>query len=89
MRAFSEEEVREIIWSSDGDKSPGPDGFNFKFLKVCWNIIKVDIMNFLHEFFVSAKLPKAFTASFLTLIPKKDHPQALSEYRPICLVTSM
>jgi hypothetical protein len=88
-RAFSVEEVREVIWYSDGDKSPGPDGFNFKFLKVCWDIIKIDIMNFLHEFFESATLPKAFTASFLTLIPKKDHAQALSEYRPICLVTSM
>jgi exonuclease III len=89
MKAFTVEEVREVIWSSDGDKSPGPDGFNFKFLKVCWDIVKDDIMNFLHEFFVSATLPKAFTASFLTLIPKKDHPQTLSEYRPICLVTSM
>jgi hypothetical protein len=89
LRAFSVEEVREVIWSSDGDKSPSPDGFNFKFLKVCWDIIKNDVMNFLHEFFASATLPKAFTASSLTLIPKKDHPQALSEYRPICLITSM
>ncbi|MCI07590.1 LINE-1 reverse transcriptase like, partial [Trifolium medium] len=31
----------------------------------------------------------AITASFLTLIPKKDHPQALSDYRPICLVSSL
>jgi hypothetical protein len=89
MRAFSLEEVKEVIWCSDGNKSPGPDGFNFKFLKVCWDIIKHDIMNFLNEFFGSATLPKAFTASFLTLIPKKDHPQALSDYRPICLISSM
>jgi hypothetical protein len=89
MRAFSLEEVKEVIWSSDGNKSPGPDGFNFKFLKVCWDIVKSDIMSFLNEFHGSAALPKAFTASFLTLIPKKDHPQALSDYRPICLVNSM
>jgi hypothetical protein len=25
----------------------------------------------------------------LAIIPKKDHPQALSDYRPICLVSSM
>ncbi|GAU23839.1 hypothetical protein TSUD_380010 [Trifolium subterraneum] len=35
----------------------------------------------------TAILPKAFTASFLTIIPKKDHPQCLSDYRPICLVS--
>jgi hypothetical protein len=88
-RAFSLEEVKEAVWCSDGNKSPGPDGFNFKFLKVCWDIIKNDIMNFLNEFYETAILPKAYTASFLTLIPKKDHPQALADYRPICLITSM
>ncbi|XP_058750389.1 uncharacterized protein LOC131623395 [Vicia villosa] len=33
---FLEEEVKDVIWSSDGDKSPGPDGFNMGFYKVCW-----------------------------------------------------
>jgi hypothetical protein len=89
MAPFSVVEVKEAIWSSDGSKCPGPDGFNFKFLKVCWDIIKGDIMDFLHEFFSSANLPKAFTASFLALIPKKDHPQGLADYRPICLISSM
>jgi hypothetical protein len=50
MSPFSIKEVKEVIWSSDGSKCPGPDGFNFKFLKVCWDIIKDDIMDFLHEF---------------------------------------
>ncbi|MCI07579.1 cysteine-rich receptor-like protein kinase, partial [Trifolium medium] len=89
MAPFTIDEVRDVIWSSDGNKSPGPDGFNFNFMKVCWEIIKGDILDFLHEFYSSATLPKAITASFLTLIPKKDHPQALSDYRPICLVSSL
>ncbi|PNY01857.1 cysteine-rich receptor-like protein kinase, partial [Trifolium pratense] len=89
MAPFSLEEVREVIWCSDGNKCPGPDGFNFNFLKACWDIIKGDIMEFLSEFHGNAFLPKAITASFLTLIPKKDHPQALSDYRPICLVSSL
>jgi hypothetical protein len=77
MSPFTIEEVKEVIWSSDSSKCLGPDGFNFKFLKVCWDIIKDDIMEFLIEFFGNARLPKAFTASFFTLIPKKDHPQTL------------
>ncbi|GAU32181.1 hypothetical protein TSUD_68520 [Trifolium subterraneum] len=60
MAPFSIDEVREVIWSSDGNKCPGPD-----------------------------VLPKAITASFLALIPKKDHPHVLSDYRPICLVSSL
>jgi exonuclease III len=86
---FSCEEVKEAIWNSDGNKCPGPDGFNFNFLKFCWEFIKGDIMDFFHEFHSTAILPKAITASFLTLIPKKDHPQVLSDYRPICLVSGI
>jgi hypothetical protein len=86
---FSTEEVKEAIWSSDGNKCPGPAGFNFNILKACWEIIKGDVMDFFSEFHSNATLPKAFTASFLTLVPKKDHPQALSDYRPICLVSSL
>jgi hypothetical protein len=89
MSPISIEEVKEVIWNSDGNKCPRPDGFNFKFLQACWDIIKDDIMEFLHEFFENAKLLNAFTAYFLTLIPKKDYPRALSVDRPICLINSM
>jgi exonuclease III len=89
MAPFSVDEVREVIWSCDGNKCPGPDGYNFNFLKSCWEIIKCDIMEFMAEFHKNAVLPKAITASFLALIPKKDHPQVLSDYRPICLVSSL
>jgi len=37
---FSEEEIREAVWSCDSSKSPGPDGFNFGFLKFGWDTIK-------------------------------------------------
>jgi hypothetical protein len=46
-------------------------------------------MDFFHEFHANTFLPKAMTASFLTLIPKKDHPQGLFYYRPICLIGSI
>jgi len=46
-------------------------------------------MGFMREFHRNAVLPKAVTASFLTLIPKGNHPQSLTEYRPICLIGCM
>jgi hypothetical protein len=33
---FSLIEIEEVITSSDGTKSPGPDGFNFAFFKEFW-----------------------------------------------------
>lgn len=29
------EELKEVVWESDGDKCPGPDGVNFCFIKKC------------------------------------------------------
>jgi len=86
---FSEEEVKEAIWSCDRNKSPGPDGYNFGFLKACWETLREDTLNFLHEFHGNAILPKAITASFLALIPKSDSPQELNDYRLICLIGSL
>jgi hypothetical protein len=89
LAPFDEEEVRETIWSCDGNKSPGPDGFNLNFFKACWSIVKQDVMDFLRKFHENAVLPKAVTTSFLTLIPKKDHPQVLFDYHHICLIGSL
>ncbi|XP_058758687.1 uncharacterized protein LOC131631944 [Vicia villosa] len=33
VREFSEEEIRRAVWECDNDKSPGPDGVNFGFVK--------------------------------------------------------
>ena len=50
MERFHEEEVKRTVWSCGSDKSPGPDGFNFKFIKQFWDIIKFDFLNFLMNF---------------------------------------
>ncbi|XP_057811305.1 uncharacterized protein LOC131025528 [Salvia miltiorrhiza] len=47
IKPFSESEIKEAIWSCDGDKSPGPDGFNLKFWKASWDIIKKDFLKVL------------------------------------------
>ncbi|MCI23303.1 transposon TX1 putative protein, partial [Trifolium medium] len=77
VKRFSEEEVRGVVEEADGNKSPGPDGFNFAFLKSSWEIIGNDIMAFLEEFHSNAKLPKALTSYFITLIPKVLSPHSL------------
>ncbi|XP_057770683.1 uncharacterized protein LOC130990469 [Salvia miltiorrhiza] len=39
IKPFSEAEIKEAIWSCDGDKSPGPDGFNFNLYKVIAKVL--------------------------------------------------
>lgn len=41
---------------------------------------------FVKDFHSKAKLTKACTSSFFTLIRKVNNPQSLSEYTPVCLV---
>ncbi|XP_022003600.1 uncharacterized protein LOC110901053 [Helianthus annuus] len=51
IEPFSLAEIKEAVWSCDGEKAPGPDGFNFKFIKRCWEGLKDDFMAVFEEFF--------------------------------------
>lgn len=86
---FSTEEIKEVVWSCDGNKSLGPDGFSFSFFKSCWEVVEGDVVRYLNEFHANVVLPGAITSSFILLLPKKESPQSLSECHPISLVGSM
>ena len=83
---FQEEEVKRAIWDCGSDKSPGPNGLTFKFIKQFWHIIKPDVLRFLDELYVNRIFPNGSNASFIALIPKVSDPQILSDYRPISLI---
>ncbi|GJX67803.1 hypothetical protein Tco_0303530 [Tanacetum coccineum] len=42
---FTEEEILEVVRACGGDKAPGPDGFNFKYIRKFWDILKVDLVS--------------------------------------------
>ncbi|CAK8574713.1 unnamed protein product [Lathyrus sativus] len=71
---FTNEEIKEAVWSCDGSKSPGPDGYNFVFIRKCWKFMKKNIINFVKDFHSKMILSKPITSSFLTLIPKIPPP---------------
>ena len=86
ITSFSEEEVKDAVWQCGGSKSPGPDGFNFNFIKFCWDVIKSDIMAAVHIFHATRSFPKGCNASFIALVPKVRDPSSLDQFRPISLV---
>ncbi|GKU94711.1 hypothetical protein SLEP1_g8164 [Rubroshorea leprosula] len=89
IEPFTEEEVKEAVWNCDSTKAPGPDGFTFGFIKNEWEVIKADIMVFLKDFHTNGRMVRGSNASFLVLIPKKENPQGIEEYRPISLIGCM
>ncbi|KAL4273570.1 hypothetical protein GQ457_13G017910 [Hibiscus cannabinus] len=85
-REFSEKEIWEALSALDASKAPGPDGFNMGFLKKFWYSLKVDILNFFGSFFKGEIVDLSFNQSFVVLIPKKNNPVLIEDYRPISLV---
>ncbi|GKU96029.1 hypothetical protein SLEP1_g9310 [Rubroshorea leprosula] len=83
---FSEEEIKAVIWDCDSSKAPGPDGFNFNFIKKNWEIIKREVIDFIMEFHDKGRIVKGLNESFVVLIPKVSNLEKIEEFRPISLI---
>ena len=83
---FSNEEIDTAVASCDSDKAPGPDGFNFKFIKSAWETVKEDMYQIVHEFWAKAQLPRGSNTAYIALIPKISNPSSFKDYRPISMV---
>nr|GFA45593.1 transposon TX1 uncharacterized [Tanacetum cinerariifolium] len=85
-RLITIDEIKYVVWQCGNDKSPGPDGFSFKFVKKYWEIMKQDIYKVVMEFCQNRKLPLGCNASFITLTPKVSNHMFVKYYRPISLI---
>ncbi|GJR27798.1 hypothetical protein Tco_1104030 [Tanacetum coccineum] len=85
-RLVTIDEIKYAVWQCRSDKSPGPNGFSFKFVKKYWEIMKKYIYKVVMEFCQNSKLPLGCNASFITLIPKVSNPMFVKDYRPISLI---
>lgn len=71
---IEEVEIKEAVNQCGSDKSPGPDGFNFNFIKNNWQTMKQDIIQAVNCFQQLGEIPRGCNAPFITLIPKKNNP---------------
>ncbi|GKD81449.1 putative RNA-directed DNA polymerase, eukaryota, reverse transcriptase zinc-binding domain protein, partial [Tanacetum coccineum] len=79
-------EIKSAIWDCGSNKAPGPDGFTFAFVNKYWDLIKMDILEFVNSFFDSCSMPQGVNSSFFTLIPKVSNPIFIKDFRPISLI---
>jgi len=79
-------EVLEVVSQCGSSKCPGPDGFNFFFIKNNWEVIGKDVVRAILFFQSNGYIPRGCNASFITLVPKKDNQSELNEFRLISLV---
>ncbi|XP_076942499.1 uncharacterized protein LOC143612391 [Bidens hawaiensis] len=58
-------EVKLAVWGCGSDKSPGPDGFSFAFIKKFWDIMKADFFEAVQQFFWKLPFQKVVTPLLL------------------------
>lgn len=86
IEPVSRDEIDSAVSSCDSQKSPGPDGFNFLFVKQAWDIIKEDVYVIVEKFWSSGSLPKGCNTTFVALIAKIQSPSSFKDYRPISMI---
>ncbi|KAG5564631.1 hypothetical protein RHGRI_000728 [Rhododendron griersonianum] len=79
----SGDEIKQAMWSIEGDKSPGPDGYSFAFFQSNWDVVGSDVIQAIQLFFETGFLPRQWNCTALTLVPKVPSPNSIKDYRPI------
>jgi hypothetical protein len=78
---FTVEEVWNAIKGMPLDKCPGPEGFLGRFFVVCWDIIKVDIMDVFNSLScLDSRGFGAVNSALITLFPKRPGAQEVKEF---------
>lgn len=85
LKPFTDEEISNVIWKMEPDKSLGPDGFSIHFYRLCWDIIKADLHQMIKIFLRKAKVGRSTKSTFLALIPKEANPETFDRFGPILL----
>lgn len=86
MPLFTEEEVKEAIFSSYAEGAPGPDGLSFILYQKFWDILKDDLMSIFDDFHRSVLDLYKLNFALLTLIPKVEEAKSMKNFRPISLL---
>ncbi|XP_040384518.1 uncharacterized protein LOC107305206 [Oryza brachyantha] len=86
---FTEEEILKAIKQMLTDKAPGPDGYTMNFFRVCWAIIKEDVVavfNVINNLRCASL--NMLNSANIVLIPKKGA-EEVADFRPISLIHSI
>lgn len=79
------EEVKNVVFSMNGNGAPGPDGFGGYFFQEFWDIVAQDVFNATLQFFRDGWLLPNLNANVVAIIPKFPGAEEITQYRPTAL----
>ncbi|XP_013595187.1 PREDICTED: uncharacterized protein LOC106303476 [Brassica oleracea var. oleracea] len=82
-RLPTDEEIKEVFFKLPKSKAPGPDGFSVEFFLDAWEVVGVDSIQAVKEFFSSGRMLRKFNATTIALLPKMTGADELSKFRPV------
>ncbi|KAL6130069.1 hypothetical protein ACLB2K_068450 [Fragaria x ananassa] len=81
----STEEIKNAVFAMDASSAPGPDGFPGCFYQSYWDIVDLDVVACVRQFFMQNWLLPNINCNFLVLLPKVQDAHENTQFRPIAL----
>ncbi|MCH80179.1 ribonuclease H protein [Trifolium medium] len=81
----SHAEIKAAVFSLNKDSAPGPDGFGAFFFQEFWDIVNMDVINAVLQFFTTSWILPGYNSNIIALIPKSSDALSIDQYRPIAM----
>jgi hypothetical protein len=85
MEEVNLEELKGVMKNFQKEKIPGLVGWTIEFFLGFFDLLGQDILRLVEETRLTGQMPLNLNSTFITLIPKKDNPDSLDDFRPISL----
>ena len=79
------EEVKSVLSNFLVDKNLGMNRWTIEFFLHFFDLLEKEITEVVHESRRAGRIHGSLDSTYITLIPKNDHPEMLSDYRSISL----
>ncbi|XP_074262977.1 uncharacterized protein LOC141585829 [Silene latifolia] len=76
-------EIKKALFSISSNKSPGQDGFSSGFFKGAWDIVGDAFCLAIEEYFRKGRMMRKVNTTLIALVPKKEVPLTVQDFRPI------
>eukprot|EP00253_Pinus_taeda_P009857 PITA_09857 len=85
LRLIDIQEVEHAVCHLKAGKAPSLDGFTSNFFHSFWELINMEVWQVVEESRSLRWMFLGVNATFISLVPKVDHPSTPNKYRPIAL----